>query len=137
MKRLVKYKKHKTESAVQQGKDVIVDWNLNAKFVAKQKFNYLGIDAPVDPERYILEAQTRGWKLDEQNRVREWPDFTNYYNAQVRSQGEVLLIDQDRIKPSEYELTFENDSARQQFETLRSRRNDFKEFLEWPVKYKN
>lgn len=137
LKRLVKYKKHKTEPIVQVGKDVIIDWKTTVNLRAQQKFNYLGIEAPVDPERYILDAQTRGIRLDEQSKVREWPDFTNYYNGQVRTQGEILLIDQDRVKPSEYELTFENDQTRQQYELLsRSRRNEFKEFLEWSVKYK-
>ena len=81
LKRLVKYKKHKTEPIVQVGKDVIIDWKTTVNLRAQQKFNYLGIEAPVDPERYILDAQTRGIRLDDQSKVREWPDFTNYYNG--------------------------------------------------------
>ena len=128
LKRQVKYKEANVQlKAPVYAKNKIVNWSLEDERQMQQRFNYLGIDAPVDPEAYIKQYNST---LIESQRM---PEYANHFNADVQAKGEILAINQPNS--SEFKLEHENETARQVLE--KASPSNINDYVVWNTQFKS
>lgn len=133
LKRQVKYKETNAPSNLAAfAKNKIVDWTLQDERNLQKKFNYLGVEAPVDPEGYIRQYSTT---LVDSNNM---PEYANHYNADLQAKGEILAINQPMT--SDFDLVHANDETRQALEKASSNittiGGNLRDFVEYRTQFK-
>ena len=136
LKRQVKYKEANVQlKAPVLAKNKIVNWSLEDERQMRQRFNYLGIDAPVDPEAYVKQYNAT---LIESERM---PEYANHFNAEVQTKGEILAVNQPLS--SEFQLEHADSNSRSALDkaiatapTSTSAPN-MQDYVVWNTQYKN